>query len=70
MRKIFDLLWVDTIFDKSKFVLAQDSFINESSFSEAIRSEIIDRILSMSAASECQSLHVSSLSSSESNDVL
>lgn len=63
-------LWVDAILNKSEFVFTKNSFVDESSFSKTVRSHFINRVHAMSAASKGQSLHVSSLCSSKSDNVL
>ena len=63
-------LWVDAVLDKGEFVFTKNSFVDKSSFSKTVRSHVINRVHAMSAASKGQSLHVSSLCSSKSDNVL
>ena len=63
-------LWVDAVLDKSELVFTENSFVDESCFSKTVRSHVINRIHAMSTASKGQSLHVSSLCSSKSDNVL
>ena len=63
-------LWVDTVLDKGELVFTKNSFVDKSSFSKTVRSHVINRIHAMSTASKGQSLHVSSLCSSKSDNVL